>query len=205
VSVAEREAALLAEVARYRERTCAAALAAAHEEAAGYVARAHAEARQRFHAGAQETRRRAAARIRGAEAAVEAVARWRAQEVGRALVARGERLLEAALTARWADPEGRRGWLAWAAGSATARMVATDWVVAHPAGWAKTEWEGATAGLAVAVATPRLVADPQIVAGLRITVAGATVDATVAGILANLARIGGRLLALTRDDREGAE
>jgi len=203
VSVAERQAALLAEVARFREAECAAILAAAGEEAAGYVAHAHVEARHRFSAGAEATRRRAAERIRIAEAAVEAVARSREQEVRRAVVARGRAALDATLAARWAGVEARRRWLAWAAESAAARLATDGWEVAHPVGWATAEWREVAAGLHGAEVVPRFVAEDQIAAGVRITAAGATVDATAAALLANGARIGGRLLALTLTGEAG--
>jgi len=195
VSLDTRQAALLEEVARYRDTAAVAALAAAREEVAGYLAHARGEARRRFHAAAQETRRQAAARIGAAEAAQAAVARQRRHEVGRAVVAAGLPMLEAAVVARWHDPVGRRQWLAWAARSAAARLVGGGWEVAHPPAWAVAEWE-----LAIAAGgdpTPRLVADPAIAAGVRITAGGAFVDATVAGLLADRERIGGRLLALT--------
>jgi len=203
VSVAERAGALLAEVARYRAESCAAILAAAREEVAGYVAHAHAEALHRFHAGAAETRKRAAERLRAAEAAVAAVARQRAQEVEWAVVARGRATLAASLAARWATVATRSRWLAWAAESAAARLEGGEWTLAHPVGWATAEWAAAVAELPVSVATPRFVADLQMVGGVRITAAGATVDATVAGLLGHGDWIGGRLLALTLAGGEG--
>lgn len=197
MSIAERQAALLAEVAHFREAECAAILAAAREEAAGYVAHAHAEARHRFHTGAKETRRRAAERLQSAEAAVAAVARRREQEVRRAVVAAGRAPLAASLAARWAEGASRLRWLRWAAESAAVRLVEDGWEVAHPVGWATAEWGEQAAGLHRAVAAPRFVAEESIAAGVRITAAGATVDATAAALSANGDRIGGRLLALT--------
>ena len=73
----------------------------------------------------------------------------------------------------------------------------TAWQVAHPAGW--NGGEKRALGERIAAATghpPAFVPDGRIAAGLRVSAGGIVVDGTQAGLLADRAAVGARLLGV---------
>jgi hypothetical protein len=156
------------------------------------------DARARLRSAARAKRERIAERCR--KAAAEAETRDRTGEfaVAREFVARAAAALPLALERRWADPPSRARWCAAAVDLAARRLVAREWTVeldapddaVREALEARAAAAGARISWSAAEAT-----------GLRIRAGGATVDATVGGLLADRAAIASRLLAALESAR----
>jgi len=183
----------------------AAVLQIANDEAARIRREAHARARSTVKAAYEDERRRHRDRVAAAQAALDTRRRLALQQRNAALVDAGLAALPGALRARWADADGRAAWVAQALAQARAVLPRTTWEVVHPVAWAGAE----RAALADAIEratghAPSLAGDATLQAGLAIGAQGTRVDARLAGLLADRARIGARLLhhadAAARED-----
>ncbi len=187
MSTAEQERALLAVLEEHRSSECARLQAEAAKEASELLRAARREARQRVHRAVVRERERAAMRIRAAQAELSTRRREHQQRLGWALlrVARGQ--LEQALVERWRQPEDRRAWVEATLGRALARLPAGSWTVRHPADWPEAERSAflealASRGQSFAV---NFRPDQAMQAGLVITSARTSLDASVRGLLAD--------------------
>ncbi len=195
-----KTAALLALVEADRAGKCSAIIAAARAEADAVVAQAHAAARTRMRTAFAEERERVAARIAAALANLETRRRIARQQRAAALLAAAWERLPAALSARWHDARGRRGWADSVVAGAQRALPHSRWQITHAPGWPVAERDTlaeelrATLGAAVS-----FIEDPRVGCGLRIAADHNVVDGTQEGLLADRAEIGAQLLALLGD------
>lgn len=168
----------------------------AREQAQARVRNAFREARQRVSRAVDEERIRAHGLLALNEARLETHNRQRYQDAVQHMLARTRYRLDAALRARWQQPEHRGLWLADLFTQALQRLPAAPWSIEHPPGWDSVEiapWLDriqARSGVA-----PRLQSDERIQGGLRIKAAGAGLDGTIDGLLADEGAVQARLLA----------
>lgn len=191
--------ALLAIVEADRAAKRGAILDAARAQAAALVADAHAAARARMRAAFAEERDLVATRIAAARANLETRRRIARQQRAAALLAAAWEKLPAMLLTRWRDADARRAWAASVAEDARRVLPRTAWTITHASGWPEAERAAFAGGLAANGIVASFVEDPAVRAGLRIAADHNVVDGTQAGLLADRAEIGARLLALLGD------
>ena len=188
--------AMLQMVEDYERSQCQALGARARDEAARHVREAQRAARARMHRHIQELkqlRERSQNRARAEYATAERqVHRHRDQ----ALLSQAWPHVVEALRQRWVDAAARQRWCD--AVFARARQVLTPgaWRVSHPLDWVVAEQQRAAAGAAGRL---EFIADPAIVAGLRVCANGACVDGTLAALLGDRAAVEARLLTLVAE------
>jgi hypothetical protein len=197
MSLDSQTAALLALVEADRTKRCTAILDEARARATALTRAARAEARARMREAFREERARHDERVAAARAGLQTRKRLAEQQRANAILAAGWTALHAELARRWADPASRQAWTASALEAARRVLPGSGWRIAHPADWPAAECGayGAAVGRALGAA-PALAADPSVAAGLRISALGNVVDSTLAGLTADRAAIGARLLHL---------
>jgi hypothetical protein len=194
---AERERSLLALVAEYRDQECRRILDDAGRRAAKLIHDTYGRQRDALHRRVVAERSRAVGLIQAARAEAATRERRRSEAIDSTMIALAWPRLRAALAARWADPQGRRGWVESALGQALRRLPPGDWCIRHPGDWPAAEQDRlAEAVRAHAGVPPDLLADPGIDAGLVIASGNALLDATLDGLLRDREQVRARLLAL---------
>lgn len=195
-------------VRRYEASEIEKILDRAYATARERVRAARRDARQRVHEAVGELRSEmdtALTRIRAGDEA-----RMRRHELGmaRLVLAEGHEVLARSVRARWQDPPLRDAWVSSLLEQATAVLPAGEWEVEHAADWPDDEREAFSARVREATGqTPKLDARDDIAAGLRIGIGGASLDATLDGLLARGEELEARLLAeyyALRDGPHGA-
>lgn len=171
-------------------------MAEAEAEAAAIVKAAHARARDRVHGEIEGLRRNRSEALRHETARLDTARRQLRQREARAEIEAGLPALEAAFAALWADGETRMAWVRAALAMARARFAPGAWTLEHP----KTLTDEETAAIAKEIAeasghAPELVADPDLVAGVRLRAGGAWIDATPGALMADREAVGAALLA----------
>jgi hypothetical protein len=193
----ERESGLLALIEGYRDAECRALLDAARAEAAALLARTWRAERARLHARVVAERAAAQARIQAARAEQDTCTRALVEQANARLLADAWPRLCERLRARWSSADDRRDWARGALTQAQRVLPAGAWTLRHAPGWEEAERRPLTAGLAAALGhEPRCIADPRLAAGLVIERGTAQLDASLAGLLADRARLEARLLGL---------
>jgi hypothetical protein len=168
----------------------------AEAQAAELRKRARRAARDRVSKAAHEERARLERELRLVEAEIETEHRRRGRLRDSALIEAGREALAQALAARWQDRAERAEWARAAVIEAGEVLLGRSWVLEHPPGWAADECEQV-----LAFARERMgveieaQADETLAAGLRVRTDGASVDMSVAGLLANERSLEGALLA----------
>ncbi|MBL8343363.1 MAG: hypothetical protein JNL30_17985 [Rubrivivax sp.] len=198
MSLATRTQALLDIVERERARQCDALLGDAERAAQAQRENSRAEARRRLHEAFSEERTRSEARLAAARADLRTRQRAQAQRHLEAMLALAWQRLPQVLAARWQAADSRRAWLAAALADARAALPAQAWHLTHAA--AMTDDDRAACQQAVRGAIT-LHCDERLGAGLRIGAGGNVLDATLAGLLADRADIGGRLVGALETPR----
>jgi hypothetical protein len=195
MTLERREQALLDLVEGDRCAQCDALLAEARARAATLVGEVHAEARARVRDAFAEERRRTRDRVAAARAKLQTQRRLHEQQRAAALLELGWRLLPGALQARWRDADMRRAWIGAVVAAASRVLPRVEWRIAHDPSWSDAERQATGSRIAADLgAAPAFVADPAIVAGLRIAASGNVVDGTLGGLIADRAEVGARLL-----------
>ena len=196
MNLEQRTAALLALIEQHRLQRGQELMTPAREEARAIVRAALAEARQRVRRAIDEERKRRTAAIGRAEAALATELRQSRQRRAVHLLESAWPTLRSLLQERWSAPGSRRRWITAHLGRAISAMPASvRWRIEHAPAW--TAEDGAVAATllgAAGVADFELLMDARIDAGLRVTAGRNVVDATLEGLLADRARIEGRLL-----------
>lgn len=192
MSLEARTQALLDLVQADRDTACAAIVGDAQAQAAALVAKARADARRLVARAYADERARVQAELDAARADLQTRRRLHAQRRLDALLVLAWQRLPQALRRRWADPAGRRAWIAQAQAQARALLGNVPWTVQHGA---DTPADEPQAWRDIAP-PPRFETDPRISAGLRIVAGANVVDATLDGLLADRDEIGGRLVGL---------
>jgi hypothetical protein len=194
MTLQSRTQALLDLVEADRARRCAEILDEARARAARTVAAAHEEARERMRAAFDEERHRLSSALAAAEARLATHRRLREQRLAAAFLKAGLQSLPEALRARWQRPAARAQWISRAIGEARSALASGDWNIAHAPPLTDEERAALTAALAQISVVPQFVADEALRAGLAISAGGNVVDGTLAGIVADRADVGARLL-----------
>lgn len=188
--------ALLRRVAREQETRSRRTLEAAEEQARAIVTRATEEARARTRLAAQEARAAVERALAERRAALETVARQREQSVLRELMDRGWAGLPAALESAWGDAATRTRWCEAACAVARRTLLGEDgFTVVVDAGTPPDALAGIEQCLAGSSAPVVVETTPDLGPGLKIVHGLATVDATVAGLLASRERVEAELLS----------
>jgi hypothetical protein len=186
--------ALLDHIGRERDRECAEIMQNAEAAARDLLRNARHASGQRVRHALAQMRREIEAHGIAARAAAETALLRRRQQRERDALERAWPLLRDALVARWADAAARRTWLRASLRLAAERLLSPNWTISHPPTWSPHD-----AGELLSCDCPGIAArwqsDEALSAGLRIAADGATVDASLDGLLAPRARIEGRLLA----------
>jgi hypothetical protein len=123
------------------------------------------------------------------------------------LVRRACDRLPATMERRWREPGARREWCETALAMAAQRLCGSDWTIEVAAGTSKTERDALLARANSLRAGSHTVRElPELGAGLSVRAAGATLDATAAGLLDDVAAVGAHFLAewLSDEARAGA-
>jgi hypothetical protein len=141
----------------------------------------------------KEERERREARIAAAQARLQTHRRLHAQRRAAALLGAGWERLPGVLLERWLDPHSRQAWIGRVVAEAGGALRG-QWRIAHPADWPEGERDALRSAVASEGTAPQLEADRTIAAGLRIAAGGNVIDGTIAGLLADRAEIGARLL-----------
>lgn len=110
LTLAERTAALLELVEKYREARRAEILDPAHEQARSLLRRARAEGRRRVHTAVGEARQRLAAELNAAQARLATERRLARQQQAARVLQQAWDALHQALVERWHDATARRLW-----------------------------------------------------------------------------------------------
>lgn len=176
-------AALMAYVGQVRDRKLSEIQAAAAAECAARVDAARARAREQIRQALREVRADADGRVALARAAMQSRLRRARQALTLRALADVQARVEAAVRARWGDPQGRRAWVAMAFAEAARSLPPGTWSVAH--GLA-ADLSGVVLPQGVTLAAR---AEPEIAAGLRIACGDAQVDATPEGLLRQPERV----------------
>ena len=152
--------------------------------------------RQRVHKAVIEERRRRETALLDARHRIETAERLAVQKQYRDFLQEAVPLLAAELEERWHDSGLRRSWCAMAIGEAAARLASDSWTVEHPRAWSgeDTAWFE-QAVVAYGLPKPVLQEDAAITGGLRVRLGTACLDATIAGLMADIRAVEGRLLA----------
>ena len=197
MSVANQTQALLALVDADRARRCDTILEEARGRVAALLGAAHADARRQMREAFGEERARRLERIAAARANLQTRQRLGEQQRASAFLAAGWQRLHDELLRRWCDPEARRAWVANVAADAGRLLPRAEWRITHAPDWPAAERDAIAAELAPARAVAlSFIADAAIDAGLKIAALGNVIDGTLAGLLADRAEIGARLLHL---------
>jgi hypothetical protein len=144
---------------------------------------------------ARYERRRLAEALALRRAELEAVRRREEHDVLRQLVKRACDGLPVALERRWRAPGTRREWCEAALDAAARHLCAPDWTIEIAPGLSREERDGLLArAVTLRSGTHTLAESGELRAGLTIRAAGAMLDASVTGMLAEPAAIEARLL-----------
>jgi len=192
-------------VTQHQDEKCAAILKNTQAEAKGLLQAAWREARERLHNDNIETRRMAERTLASFEAQQQTRQRQQRQADDGILLVAAREALQAALLQRWQQPTSRQQWCEELVNAAVTTLDGKVWTVEHPADWPMSEHDALREHIhSLCGKTPRLKANADISAGLRICTDGTCMDATIDGLLQDCERIDAELLALCTE-RIGSE
>jgi hypothetical protein len=187
---------LLQRVARHREERCRELREAAAAEVRGIVRSARAEARAAVHAAVLQERARLAEGARQAEANAALEVRRRAQEETRELLGELWTGIESVLAARWRNEESRRAWIEAALTEAGLLLGGRAWTIERSPRWPESESRTAEAlARQRGASAVDWVSDERLSAGLRVRAGSASLDASIAGLLARREEVESAFLA----------
>lgn len=201
MNVEERAKGLLSLVETYRTEECRAAIDRAKAEAKEILRRAWRTERGHLHTSVEAERSRARALIQAARAERATRERTSGDRRNTRLLALAWPRLTALLEARWQDPEGRESWVAQALAAALDSLPWGPWIVRHAPEWQTPEQAPPCVALAERLVrhgapAPRFSPDPDVTAGLIVESGAARLDASLAGLIQDRARLEARLLAM---------
>jgi len=195
---------LLDVVIQHRDEKCAAIRVNAEAEARALLRTAWREARQRMHSENAETRRRVEHALASHEAQQQTRARQQRQADDAILLVAARAALQAALLQRWQQPASRQQWCEALVNAAVITLDGKEWTVEHPADWPVSEHDALLQHItSLCGKAPRLQAQADISAGLRICADGTCMDATINGLLHDRERSDAELLALCNERAGG--
>lgn len=187
---------LLEVVSRHRDERCAKLRAQAREQARTMMHQAHARERARMHEHIVEIREKYRLRIAAARARNETLARLQLQQAGQLMLDQAREPLRAALIRRWQNESTRRLWIDALLEVAARTLLAHDWRIEHPPAWPQAERDDLQLRVHELGATATHFAGyDDIDAGLRIVARGASIDASLVGLLQRKTAIESVLMA----------
>jgi len=202
MKLSERERELLRLVEAYRDDECRRIIDQARAQATELVRQTYRKERAHLHQLVVDERGRARARIQVARAERETRERNQGDLANARLLIRAWPNLRDALLQRWSVAETRGQWVSHYLGYAVEVLPKGRWVIRHAPEWSETERSGSAEKLQRAVGhRPAFHADGEIEAGLITECAGAVLDASLDGLLADRSRLEARLLALFHQER----
>jgi hypothetical protein len=195
LTLAERTAALLELVERYRSARSAEILQPAREQARALLRSARTESRRRVRTAIAEARQRLAAEVGAAQARLATERRLTEQQRAVRLLQQAWTALDEALRKRWRDPQARHLWCEAHLARALQALPHDRWCIECASDWPADERRAFAqrlreAGIAEVAWQPR----DDVAGGLRIRAGNNLVDATIGGLLADRAALEGRLL-----------
>jgi vacuolar-type H+-ATPase subunit E/Vma4 len=197
MSVSGQEGALTTLVDEYRDQECRHILDHAQQEARQLLSQAYSEAHQRLHRAVAAERSRAARLIQAARAKALTEHRQYRHRINIQWLQVARERLKTELLRRWHDPDSRALWIEALVQQARQRLPLGRWTIAHPPAWPEEERRVLAESLRGPLGTaPEFKPNADVRAGLVISIGGASLDATLEGLLADRARIEARLLCL---------
>ena len=204
--------ALLELIEADRSRRCEQILGEAMRRAQAQLAQARVAARTSLRDAFEEQRALYGQRCAAAHARLATRRRMHEQRRGSAALRLAWQELPGELRGLWqcqdrpADSAGLRAeWVGRAVAWARARLPRGAWRITHAPDWPAEQRDALAQALRTDPGvTVEFEADPRIVAGLRISAAGNTIDATLDGLLAERAEIEARLLRLLESEWSSA-
>lgn len=197
---------LLGVIDHHRQERCDALLEQARSQAQQIIKQAHHDARNRFHQHALDTRESMRRQLASAESQHQTRLRQQRQQVDQALLTRAWPPLREALLHRWQDETQRRRWIDHLVQLATAKLLANDWRIEHPADMTASDREAVQSMLRKRMdCRTEFTASTEIVAGMRICAGNTCVDGTLEGLLRDHRRIEALLLARINTQPESGE
>lgn len=195
MNASEKLSALLRIADDFRAERCDALLSAADAESRRILGEAHRGARRRLREALTPGRDRHATEIADAGTRLATQRRLRGQRRLVAALDEARPRIEAALRHRWQTSGGRARWAAHHLAIAMKRLPAAPWIIRHAPEWAADERELAARWLqGHGIADVRFEPDAAIEAGVKVITGHNTLDASLAGLLADRTEIEARLL-----------
>lgn len=186
---------MLEHLEQERQRRCSAELTSAGSRARTVVRAAFSEARRRVQEAVRYERTRLAEGLALRRAEFDAARRRKEHAALQVLVRRACEALPAALERRWREATARREWCEAALAAAAQSLCGADWTIEIAPGISSEERQSLLARAdALRSGTHTLSERGELSAGLSVRAAGATLDATVSGLLDDSAGIGARFL-----------
>lgn len=187
---------MLAAVQAQKDRHCREIESAVDRKAEQLLSESHDRMRKRVHRAVVEERQRREKALLDARHRIDTARRRRVQREYRAILQDAAPMLVAELKRRWYDNESRRSWCELVLGEAAERLAGDPWTIEHPREWSGEDTKWLEQALAAReLPPPALREDAAIVAGLRIRLGAACLDATLDGLLVDKRAVEGRLLA----------
>ncbi len=203
--------ALLTSLHAQKERRCLEIVREAEQHAKELIRTSRHELRKRRRQAVAEERQRRQATLSQAQNRIRSAASQRMQKLYARVLQAAWPELEAELERRWSGARERRAWCALLLDEAVQTLRPQPWRIEHPA-----DLSGADAKWLASVVAERglpaasLGRDDGLTAGLRIREGAASVDGSLAGLLARRETIEGMLLAafeaelaIAADDADG--
>jgi len=187
---------LLDIVQAYQHQQCETQLKQAENESRAIIRQAYQRARSNIHEDIQLTRQHIRDSMAAARARQHTVVMQQRHAAALSFLEKCWVELERSLQDRWQQPQCRREWVVKILSTATGVMPAGEWQVAHPEDW-RTQEQDELARQAQAMPGVNLQFNPEpgLVAGIRITADGTSIDGSLAGLMADRTAIEALILA----------
>jgi len=200
-STAETLEYLIGVVVENREQRCAELRETARLQSQDIIKQAHTRVRERMHHHILVLREKYRERISAAQARNQTLMRQHRQLADKECLATAWPLLADALKVLWTDPVSRQTWIAGVIKNASATFLQHGWRIEHPLDFSDADKKALQQSLADSeVNMAELTACADIEAGIRITVDGTVIDATLKGLLQQKTKIEAMLIARIKQD-----
>ncbi len=185
---------LLGVVVENREKRCQQVRDQAHQQAAEIIAQAYKRSRGRLHRHIVALREKSRDRVASARARNQTLLRQQHHKEERAILDVAWPMLRSTMQALWETPETRYRWIEAAVANAEQLLIQGGWHIEHPADFDREDRDRLEQMLDPDT-NPGFSTSDDIEAGIRITVNGTVIDATLAGLLKQKIAIEARMIA----------
>ncbi len=195
---------LLGIVVENREQRCSEIRDSARSQANEILKQAHTRVRSRVHHHIVMLREKYLQRISAAQSRNQTLIRQQRQLADKEVLDTAWPLLREALRALWNDSASRDRWLDAAITSASSSFLQDDWQIEHPVDFNVEDQQRLKHYLTnIDNRSAELSASDDIEAGIRITVNGTVMDATIEGLLQQKRVLEARLIARMKRELAG--